>query len=146
MLMPIKPENKGLYPGQGEWKAIRQAILTRANHACEECGLPNGLKGWRLSGGRFISHAEHRAGVALTEAEERQFARSREMRPQGMRIVLTTAHLDHDPRHNEEKNLRAWCQKCHLSYDADHHRANATRTRALRTRRLPPQEHRGAFC
>jgi hypothetical protein len=34
------------------------------------------------------------------------------------RIVLTVAHLDHIPEHCADENLRAWCQKCHLGYDA----------------------------
>jgi 5-methylcytosine-specific restriction endonuclease McrA len=32
-------------------------------------------------------------------------------------VVLTVAHLDHDPRHCDRENLRALCQKCHINYD-----------------------------
>lgn len=32
-------------------------------------------------------------------------------------IVLTVAHLDHDPRNCDQENLRALCQGCHISYD-----------------------------
>jgi hypothetical protein len=39
----------------------------------------------------------------------------------GKRVVLTVAHLDHDLTHNEDENLRALCQPCHLAYDAEHH-------------------------
>lgn len=32
-------------------------------------------------------------------------------------IVLTIAHLNHDPRDNSADNLAALCQRCHLGYD-----------------------------
>lgn len=50
----------------------------------------------------------------------------------GSIVVLTTAHLDHDPLNNDLSNLRAMCQRCHLTYDAKHHAINAARTRKLR--------------
>lgn len=40
----------------------------------------------------------------------------------GSKVVLTVAHLDHDPRNNSEGNLAALCQRCHLNYDRDHNR------------------------
>src|ERR1039458_336257 len=33
-------------------------------------------------------------------------------------IVLTVAHLDHQPENCADENLAALCQKCHNSYDA----------------------------
>ena len=44
-------------------------------------------------------------------------------------IVLTIAHLDHVPENCADENLRAWCQRCHLRYDAEHHKQTAYRTR-----------------
>ena len=44
-------------------------------------------------------------------------------------IVLTIAHLDHTPEHNDPANLRALCQRCHLAYDATHHAQTAYQTR-----------------
>ena len=38
----------------------------------------------------------------------------------GSRVVLTIAHLDHTPEHNNPDNLRALCQRCHNRYDAKH--------------------------
>jgi 5-methylcytosine-specific restriction endonuclease McrA len=37
--MPIKPENRKRYPK--DWKQIRAAILKRAEHRCEWCGVKN---------------------------------------------------------------------------------------------------------
>lgn len=46
-----------------------------------------------------------------------------------VKIILTTAHLDHDPTHNDDSNLAALCQRCHLRHDARQHADNAAETR-----------------
>lgn len=38
------------------------------------------------------------------------------------RVVLATAHLDHDPTNNRMRNLKAFCQRCHMLHDAPEHR------------------------
>ena len=50
----------------------------------------------------------------------------------GSKVVLTVAHLDHDPQNNDPDNLRAMCQRCHLTYDAKLHAMNAAETRRQR--------------
>lgn len=50
----------------------------------------------------------------------------------GSLVVLTIAHLDHDTEHNDDDNLRAWCQRCHLRYDRELHINNAKVTRKKR--------------
>jgi hypothetical protein len=47
----------------------------------------------------------------------------------GSRVVLTTAHLNHDTSDNQPDNLRAMCQKCHLVYDQNMHMQHARETR-----------------
>jgi 5-methylcytosine-specific restriction endonuclease McrA len=47
----------------------------------------------------------------------------------GSTVVLTTAHLDHDPSNPDPENLRALCQRCHLRYDAAEHARHAAETR-----------------
>jgi 5-methylcytosine-specific restriction endonuclease McrA len=47
----------------------------------------------------------------------------------GSKVILTVAHLDHNPKNNNNENLKALCQKCHLTYDAKHHAENARKTR-----------------
>lgn len=88
--MPIKPENKDLYPPN--WSAIRAAILARAGHRCE--GSPDFPE----------CRAENYQHHPIT----------------GSRVVLTVAHLNHDPADCRPENLRAWCQMCHLNYDRKH--------------------------
>lgn len=101
--MPIKPENRHLYPKN--WGEIRTKILKRANNCCEFCGVPDRI--WR------ISDSSNRCGEAI-------------------KIILTIAHLDHDPTNNDPGNLRALCQRCHNRYDARHRAANRSHTAALK--------------
>jgi len=47
----------------------------------------------------------------------------------GSIVVLTVAHLDHDPTNSTADNLAALCQRCHNRYDAPM-RARGRRERA----------------
>lgn len=98
--MPIRPENKKLYPAN--WKEIRAAILRRAGDCCEFCGIENHVPAF------FDGEKNRKYGTA-----ERNGANI-------VTIVLTIAHLDHDPTHNEPENLKALCQRCHNRYDRAH--------------------------
>jgi 5-methylcytosine-specific restriction endonuclease McrA len=102
--MPIKPENRTRYPAN--WSEIRAAILARAADCCEGTAhFPQ-------------CRAENRKKHPETSSL----------------VVLTIAHLDHQPENSEPENLRALCQRCHLDWDRDHHRREAAATRR-RTRR-----------
>jgi 5-methylcytosine-specific restriction endonuclease McrA len=46
----------------------------------------------------------------------------------GAKVILTIAHLDHTPENCSEGNLKALCQQCHNSYDAEE-RARGIRLR-----------------
>jgi hypothetical protein len=35
---------------------------------------------------------------------------------------IGVAHRDHNPQHNTESNLAAWCDWCHLAWDKAHHK------------------------
>lgn len=116
--MPIKPENKARYPK--DWNAIRRRILERAEHACEFCGVANYSYGFRAGDGSFVP----------LQNEDEAFATGR-LPPDTklIKIVLTIAHLDHTPEHNDPANLKALCQRCHLRYDREHHKETAAATR-----------------
>lgn len=103
--MPIRDATRHLYPA--DWKQLSHRIRhDRAGGACE-CD------------GRCGGH------------DNRCLARNREPHPiTGSVVVLTVAHLDHDPTNNDEANLMAMRQRCHLRYDADLHRATRAATRA----------------
>jgi 5-methylcytosine-specific restriction endonuclease McrA len=98
--MPIRPENRHRYPHN--WPEIRATMLERAGHHCE--GSP------AYPDCRVRNRGPH----AVT----------------GSTVVLTVAHLDHNPRNNDPANLRAWCQRCHNTYDAAHRRETRAMTRA----------------
>lgn len=104
-MSPIRPENRSRYPE--DWPAIRRRILERAGNRCEctgECGV------------------DHRSG----RCPERNAYAAEAFRG---RVVLTIAHRDHTPENCAEENLAAWCQRCHLRYDRDHHAATRAETR-----------------
>lgn len=117
--MPIKPENKARYPAN--WKEIRAAVLERAGNACEgspaypKCRVENGT--WRINSTGICAMDEDLAYAMCDVGEE------------PTRIVLTIGHLDHTPENCDMANLRAWCQRCHLTYDAKHHAQTAHATR-----------------
>ncbi|MCD0160312.1 hypothetical protein IHN63_03225 [Deinococcus sp. 6YEL10] len=100
--MPIRPENRKLYPSN--WKDLAASIRERAGNACE--GIP------AYPDCRAANHEPH----PVT----------------GSHVVLTTAHLDHDPRNNEPANLKALCQRCHNTYDAAHRALNRAANRSQR--------------
>lgn len=95
--MPIKPENKKLYPAN--WKEIVARIRDRANDKCEWCGVVN------------HSHVNSITREQCTKDE-----------PNSVYIVCTTAHMDHTPENCDDNNLAFLCQKCHNGYDAPHRR------------------------
>jgi hypothetical protein len=127
--MPIRTENKDRYPEN--WAAIVLAIRQRAGDCCEGCGVRNHLvikrisDGWRTPGAQEweMIHSKVRHG---------QMSFSQSLKFHGfIRVICTTAHLDHQPENCAMENLRFWCQKCHNSYDAKH-RAETRRHGSLK--------------
>lgn len=115
--MPIKPENKKLYPKN--WKEIRKQILLRAQNKCEFCGVQNHSVGFRDIDGKFYERHQISDLKLLTDF----------MNKKPFKIVLTIAHLDHDPTNNDPSNLRALCQKCHNNYDKEHRKETRQKTK-----------------
>lgn len=118
--MPIRKEMKSKYPPRKEWLAIRTRILARAKNCCEFCGVHNHRLGYRDEDGKFRAVMPMECEALALDGVKT------------LRIVLTVAHLDHDPTNNADNNLRALCQRCHLRYDAKEHRYNAAETRGKR--------------
>ena len=104
-MSPILAENRRRYPRN--WRAISDHIRgVRAAGRCEcagECGL----------------HHDRRCDER--HGEPAKWAQGK--------IVLTVAHLDHEPENCAHDNLRAMCQRCHNRYDREHRRQ--TRARRL---------------
>lgn len=96
------------YPAN--WKTeIVPAVLLRANHRCEVCGLRN--KEDVVSG--LVDGKIHWASIDEASIFGGKLVKI-------VRVVLTVAHLDHDEHNHEVKldRLKALCQLCHLRYDA----------------------------
>lgn len=130
--MPIKPENRSRYPTN--WPEIRAAILARADNRCEQCRVANGRTIARGTGPFAGTFQTEDAEVYDAETGE-YIARVRmsEYQVKNMvTIVLTIAHLDHQPDNCADDNLRAWCQMHHLRHDAAHHAETARATRHAR--------------
>lgn len=102
--MPIKPENKHRYPE--DWPLIRERVLTRAGHRCELCGAPDRKYIRRMKG--LGSVWRHVSNVP---------AKMDDMFGAPIRVILTTAHLDHSYVDHDDKFLLALCQRCHLKID-----------------------------
>lgn len=117
------PIDYSRYPAN--WKTeIVPRILSRAQHKCEQCGLENGQHVTSIalrvqdSDGRYkvkrfwISNEPDLIRIA-------PFSPGGE-KPKKVRVVLTVAHIDHDETNHDvaDDRLRAWCQYCHLNYDA----------------------------
>lgn len=104
----VSPMRRAEYPRDWEQKA--EAIkFGRADGRCEcvgECG----------SGHEARCEARHGQPHPVT----------------GSKVILTTAHRDHEPRNCSPENLFAACQRCHIWFDRDQHRESAAWTRAGR--------------
>lgn len=137
--MPIKPENTKRYPA--DWPAVRERILKRAGYRCEHPGCLarqysvgiwhppiEGDRDWKWFPLWGQNDNPRTYQEARQMAAEIDYDRSEEG-PKPLVIVLTIAHLDHQPENCTDDNLRAMCQRHHLAHDHDHHRANAQATR-----------------
>ena len=125
--MPIRPEYRWLYPI--DWKQLSALIrFERAKGCCEECGRPHGQIVCHLGDGRWWDAQRQvwRDGqgrrVRLREVEDLQ------AQVRTTRVVLATAHRDHDPTNNRPRNLMALCQRCHLTHDREEHRRRRWKT------------------
>jgi len=116
--MSKMPIDYSKYPPH--WKSeIVPAILARADNACEWCGIPNYCLGYRM--GKYWIELQECATYAF--AKDLLHERYSSEGDQGeVIIVLTVAHLDHDPENFnvDHKRLMALCQLCHLTYDRLH--------------------------
>ena len=131
--MPIAPEHRWLYPI--DWPQLSAFIrFRRASGRCEQCRRPHGhtvlhlgegtwwdasAAIWRDGRGRKVRYLPTPGALisrqpGLTGIEP----------PSPLlttRVVLASAHLNHDPTENGPRNLKALCQRCHLLHDRTEH-------------------------
>lgn len=114
--MPMKRE---LYPVN--WEEIAAKLKDEVGQRCEQCGVENHIWIYRnkLNPDKWIGvDEEHELYYHRTEYPRKPH-----------QVILTVAHLDHNPGHNDRSNLRVLCPRCHLIYDSSHHVQNARKTR-----------------
>ncbi len=108
------PMDRKLYPP--DWDRISRKIRERAGGRCEcsgECG-----------------HDHAAEDAAATAPSSRCWAQDGGANPVTSRtVILTVAHLNHTPADCRDENLKAMCQRCHLSYDRPRHLAKARQNR-----------------
>lgn len=115
------PMNRALY--SDDWEEITAKLKDEVGQRCEQCGAPNN---------KYINRRLDNPVVwmeAFTDQWEQVLYFESEEWADEIKVILTTAHLDHNPRNNDRLNLRVLCQRCHLVYDSPHHQINARRTR-----------------
>ncbi|MCJ2091003.1 hypothetical protein MKK67_00540 [Methylobacterium sp. J-072] len=121
--MPIRREHRYFYPI--DWKQLSAVIrFVRARGRCEGCGRPHlqdvqhlgdgrwwdvEVMRWRDGQGRLVRRILP-APERMTEDEVRM-----------TRVVLATAHRNHDTTDNTDANLAALCQRCHMLHDRLEH-------------------------
>lgn len=126
--MPIRREHRYFYPI--DWPQLSAAIrFLRAGGRCEGCGRPHGQTVFHLGDGRWwdAGGASWRDGrgrpIRLAPGVDDLLGSVRTTR-----VVLATAHRDHDTANNASRNLAAWCQRCHMIHDRPEHRRRRWRT------------------
>ena len=125
--MPIHPDLRPLYPP--DWRALANRIkFERAGGRCERCGRPHGRWVWVIKSGGWLD----------PDTGERFGERGRALGsyraldwPEGrlVKTILTCAHLDQNPAHNDPSNLASLCPRCHLRHDRQQHVQSAYRNR-----------------
>jgi hypothetical protein len=147
---PIRPENRALYPA--DWPLISRRIRDRARQRCERCGVPNYAVGHRDATGAFVRAAGNGPldaagdGKVWRSLEPLTFTAATEIAAtlnygddEGLHwivVVLTVAHLNHDPADCRDENLEALCQRCHNRHDAATRRAGIVARRREANRDL----------
>ncbi|WP_438346830.1 hypothetical protein [Methylorubrum populi] len=126
--MPIRREHRFFYPI--DWPQLSAVIrFGRAKGRCEECGRPHGRIVCHLGDGRWWD----------AEASTWRDGQGRKTRPliagvdmlrlvRTTRVVLATAHRNHDTADNGPTNLAAFCQRCHMLHDRPEHQRRRWRT------------------
>ena len=113
--MPIRREYRWFYPI--DWPQLSAAIrFGRAKGRCEHCRRPHGRLVFHLGNGRWWDDeaATWRNGRGRALSLLTQPPASGDEMILTTKVVLATAHLDHNPSNDKTRNLKAYCQRCHM--------------------------------
>ncbi|KAB1068179.1 hypothetical protein [Methylobacterium planeticum] len=119
--MPIRREHRFFYPI--DWPQLSAVIrFRRAGGCCEGCGRPHGQSIYCLDDGRWwdasVGTWRDAGGRSLREPPVIEELAAMRL----TKVVLATAHRDHDTTNNADANLAALCQRCHMLHDRPEHK------------------------
>jgi hypothetical protein len=141
--MTIAADIKPFYPD--DWDQIRERVLERATRkldartarrippdtragdlpdrletapCCEWCGRPNRWKVTVFEGGLWAFGGVYFGSDGTEHGPAGDVCWGSYGEGTETTTVLTVAHLDQDPRGDDIDRLRALCQRCHLTFDA----------------------------
>ena len=128
----MRPQHRWFYPI--DWAQVSASIrFGRAKGRCERCGRPHGRLVIHLGDGRWWDEDatvwRNGRGKVITSLAE---PAARDERLLTTRVILAAAHLDHDPSNNRPRNLKAFCQRCHMLNDRDEHHRRRRLTLRMR--------------
>jgi hypothetical protein len=108
------------------WKTeIVPRIQERDGHRCKFCSIANGIVIRRMPLGAWRHPGAQEWDMIHSKVKYGQYTLLQSIKFHGFtRIVLTVAHLDHDHNNNDDENLAALCQRCHLHHDRQQHADN----------------------
>jgi len=125
--LSVMPVNYKNYPPLW-FDVIRPAILKRAKHCCEQCGVGN------------YSTYHYERGVRHFHQDIQDAEWFRTLGHKVKKVVLTISHECHNSMCENESHMKARCQKCHLSFDKVRHlqtrKQNETRPKDSRALRM----------
>jgi hypothetical protein len=128
--MPIRESLRWFYPI--DWPQLSREIrFGRAKGRCEVCSRRHGIRVMCLPDGRWFDPD----GTCWRDGRGNQCPA-----PWGYdldavritRVILATAHLDHDVANSDPSNLKCLCQRCHMIHDRPHHLAQRWLTYRMR--------------
>lgn len=121
--MPIRRAHRHFYPI--DWPPLSAVIhFVRALSQCERCGRPHMQDVRYLGDGRWWDVA----ATCWRDGRGRLLRRALPA-PESMaaglvkitRVVLATAHRNHDTSNDQYANLAGFCQRCHMLHDRSEH-------------------------
>ena len=121
--MPIRREYRWFYPIDWPQLWLRSGLTVRRGGASIAVAR---MATWSFTLGMVAGGTEKRLLGGTVGAGRSHCGRNRP--PKGMtgsfrpEVVLATTHLDHNPSNNKTRNLKAYCQRCHMLHDRDEHR------------------------
>ncbi|MER9458171.1 hypothetical protein NKI64_31470 [Mesorhizobium sp. M0478] len=120
--MPIRTHRRFLYPI--DWPQVSAWVrFVRAKGRCERCARPHGRTVTHLGDGRWWDEdaGSWRDGDGKPVRSLPALPECVGLELHTTKVAIAAAHLNHDAGDCRPKNLRAFCQRCHMLHDKPEH-------------------------